>query len=315
MARFFWSLWRQVANIKSLIPILNQRAITTIFCNIEEVIELSQQLFNQLSERIEQNKVEITFEVLIKTMGMKMLRVYQTYMSNYLNALTELRENKITNSAFREWLKKTQKDPKLNYKKLEDFLIMPVQRVPRYLLLAKEIQKETGTANDDAAGLEKMVAALTIVIEKINKAQQEAQKNFVKKNKRTVQIKEAALMTVKGNKNPRNFVKYIITVFKGDRIHCIIGRTFEQFIDLCDTVRLEKKDAKMPKFPQRRKVLKNSTNFSVVIKRAVKLTKFLNQLLASNDFGRLPILQEFLHPVLAYNKFGTKYTVFDDSVQ
>jgi len=67
-------------------------------------------------------------------------RSYQPYMEGYDVAVARMGELRETNRAFAEWLELAQKCENLS---LESFLIMPVQRLPRYLLLLEELKRNT----------------------------------------------------------------------------------------------------------------------------------------------------------------------------
>lgn len=61
-----------------------------------------------------------------------MMKIYTQYISNFSNSLECLREldQEVT---FREWRQGVEYE--LHGKRLPSYLIMPIQRIPRYLLL------------------------------------------------------------------------------------------------------------------------------------------------------------------------------------
>lgn len=62
-----------------------------------------------------------------------MMKIYTQYISNYAQSLETLRELEHNNIKFREW--KQGVEHELGGKRLPSYLIMPVQRIPRYVLL------------------------------------------------------------------------------------------------------------------------------------------------------------------------------------
>jgi len=110
-----------------------------VFHNVEDIFKLSEQLTADLEE--------ITLEkVLTTAVGSTLLhyaplfRIYQSYLENYDDAvrvLTQLRKDK---PDFDFFCKLQEKCEGLS---LESFLIMPVQRLPRYLLLLSELIKRS----------------------------------------------------------------------------------------------------------------------------------------------------------------------------
>jgi hypothetical protein len=55
----------------------------------------------------------------------------------------------IYNRKFSDFIEKTEKDPRLQNQKLEAFLILPVQRIPRYRLLLEQLLKYTPEDHPD----------------------------------------------------------------------------------------------------------------------------------------------------------------------
>jgi len=83
---------------------------------------------------------------------------FQDY-APYVNSFTEisrlvhkLMEQK---SDFRAWIMEQRKLPRVADKYLIDFLIMPVQRIPRYSLLLRELVKATPAEHPDYLGKKK----------------------------------------------------------------------------------------------------------------------------------------------------------------
>lgn len=121
-----------------------------VFHNVEDIFKLSEQLSADLEE--------ITLEkVLTTAVGSTLLhyaplfRIYQSYLENYDDAvrvLTQLRKDK---PDFDFFCKLQEKCEGLS---LESFLIMPVQRLPRYLLLLGELIKRSQEASSSSASLD-----------------------------------------------------------------------------------------------------------------------------------------------------------------
>ncbi|KAF2073947.1 hypothetical protein CYY_004734 [Polysphondylium violaceum] len=127
---------------------LTQSDISTLFSNIEPLLVVSKDLLIKLKYRFtlpeeQQNIGELYIE---KSKEMKM---YIVYINNYDRAIDELK-------------KIEDKHPKL-FKNLQDsykysldirsLLIMPVQRIPRYELLFREILKNTSPSHYDYQNL------------------------------------------------------------------------------------------------------------------------------------------------------------------
>ena len=137
-------------------PLLEAKDLHIIFHNIEDLYKLSENLYLDLEE--------VTLEkVLTSQIGTTLLhyapqfRIYQTYLENYDDAVKVLGQVRKERPEFDFFCKLQEKCEGMS---LESFLIMPVQRLPRYLLLLQELIKrsESATSISDSS-LADMLAA------------------------------------------------------------------------------------------------------------------------------------------------------------
>ena len=104
-------------------------------------------------------------------------KMYSIYLNNYENAVVTSRELRqtvrhagpvkvmqvkylnhfvwIQNLLFEHTLSRAENDPRVGGLKLRDYLILPVQRIPRYKLLIRELLKHTPVDHSDFESLEK----------------------------------------------------------------------------------------------------------------------------------------------------------------
>jgi ankyrin repeat protein len=80
--------------------------------------------------------------------------MYTQYINNQDRALDTLSELRQKNKKFAKFLQKQQRDPRCHGNHIDSFLILPVQRVPRYKLLLAELLKNTDSSHADAEKLE-----------------------------------------------------------------------------------------------------------------------------------------------------------------
>jgi RhoGEF domain len=80
-------------------------------------------------------------------------QAYPPYVNNYVRAHKLLEGRTETNEELRVWLYKTRKNPGVNHKDLDDFLINPVQRMPRYVMLVRELLEHTWDDHPDYGAL------------------------------------------------------------------------------------------------------------------------------------------------------------------
>jgi len=104
------------------------------------------------------------------------LATYQTYCNNYEAAAATLCALKAdTNGAFARFLGRAQQSPRCEGLTLESLLIQPVQRIPRYLLLLRELRKHTPPGSADIAKLDAAIATVARLATKVNDAKGDAQ--------------------------------------------------------------------------------------------------------------------------------------------
>lgn len=99
-------------------------------------------------------------------------KMYTQYCSNYNTALELVNKLCDENSRFRAFIKKTEAK---TMKKFLDFLILPVQRVPRYVLLLEVLIKYTDDSHPDFENLKKAYDEAKIAAGAINKKLEESQ--------------------------------------------------------------------------------------------------------------------------------------------
>ena len=139
--------------------------------NIEVLLNVNSTLLSSLEQRSQEWPkiwVEDIFDRIIPY-----LRLYTTYVNNYPNAVDALRRLQ-DHSAFAEKLRDLERSPMLNNLHLKDFLILPVQRVPRYVMLLADLYKHTPEEDQHYAGLGNTVARMQELALSINQSSLEA---------------------------------------------------------------------------------------------------------------------------------------------
>eukprot|EP00003_Mantamonas_plastica_P005724 TRINITY_DN1466_c0_g1_i12.p1 TRINITY_DN1466_c0_g1~~TRINITY_DN1466_c0_g1_i12.p1 ORF type:complete len:1222 (-),score=469.78 TRINITY_DN1466_c0_g1_i12:54-3719(-) len=130
--------------------------VELMFSNMEDLIALNSALLARFEERLEEWTPSAPMSDIFLDV-MEDLQVYAPYYSNYNLAsdkVAELREN---SPAFVEFLLECKNNPEANGLDLSSFLIMPVQRIPRYNLLLRDFIKPTIESHPDMENL--MLAA------------------------------------------------------------------------------------------------------------------------------------------------------------
>ena len=124
--------------------------------------------FNEMfSKELRESGPDEVGKVFLKFLSF--LKIYSDYASDYQTALNNY--NRLTREspslAAKLEERKTNSPSKLRF---EDYIIMPVQRVPRYLLLLGELIKHTANTHDDYQSLVTSERAISEIVTSINEA-------------------------------------------------------------------------------------------------------------------------------------------------
>eukprot|EP01100_Stratorugosa_tubuloviscum_P012889 TRINITY_DN625_c0_g1_i1.p1 TRINITY_DN625_c0_g1~~TRINITY_DN625_c0_g1_i1.p1 ORF type:complete len:780 (+),score=334.84 TRINITY_DN625_c0_g1_i1:1-2340(+) len=125
--------------------------VATLFSNAETIRNCNTTLKNQLtdvkykcdSKENSSDKTDSTLSIGNIFLNLApYLKLYTIYVNNYPSAIQVLEKLK-QNSNFISWLKSTEDSSSKSGLSLSDYLIMPVQQVPRYVLLLQDLLKNT----------------------------------------------------------------------------------------------------------------------------------------------------------------------------
>ena len=125
-------------------PLKDSKIIThqqqlTLFSDIETIHELNLTFLSDLQQSIHQNDIAMGGQFIKFTPYFKM---YQNYMNKYQKAIVLLPQLLSKNKKFKEFCDTARLS--CNNQQLQSFLILPIQRMPRYNLSLTEIIKNTG---------------------------------------------------------------------------------------------------------------------------------------------------------------------------
>jgi hypothetical protein len=97
---------------------------------------------------------------------------YEEYTVHYYVAIERV-QTCSSNPRFRQWLDEKQ----AGGASLQSYLIMPIQRLARYVLLLRQMRKFTLEPHADCKALDEAVALMTVVVGAINEAERTADTN------------------------------------------------------------------------------------------------------------------------------------------
>jgi len=76
---------------------------------------------------------------------------YTAYVNNFDNAVAQIAKLKQTIPKFKQILEKGEKNPKCHLQDLPSLMLNPIQRIPRYSLLLKDLIKRSYPGRDPTA--------------------------------------------------------------------------------------------------------------------------------------------------------------------
>ncbi|EKX48904.1 hypothetical protein GUITHDRAFT_68382, partial [Guillardia theta CCMP2712] len=113
-----------------------------------------------------------------------LLKLYQRYVSHYERASQCYFESKEKVKEFALFLEKAQMNHESSVLSLDSYLIMPVQRIPRYKLLLEEILKYTP---EDAEDYEDLRRALNLISEQADQCNEATRRRENTEKLRSIQ--------------------------------------------------------------------------------------------------------------------------------
>lgn len=148
-------------------PILAKEEIIQVFITISDICDLAQRLYSDLKPLFYSQTLLSPKLPEILAVYTPFLRMYITYVNNYERALADLqnlRESRPNVEAFFSFCERCEGSM------LADYMIMPVQRVPRYLMLLKGILDNTAPTEPMYTLLHKVVNDIGQVADQINES-------------------------------------------------------------------------------------------------------------------------------------------------
>jgi len=158
-------------------PILSREEIRDIFFSLEVIHKVNAFFLEKLDGRVNINKGTI-HDVVIADLFEELasqLKAYSQYVNNYDIAVRTFSKCLQTKPEFNKFIQECYGRPELKFRDVFDFLIQPVQRVPRYVLLLTELHKYTPKEHASSSKLKRALVKMKNVTTKLNEAKREAE--------------------------------------------------------------------------------------------------------------------------------------------
>uniref|UniRef100_A0A8D2GGG2 Rho guanine nucleotide exchange factor 17 n=1 Tax=Theropithecus gelada TaxID=9565 RepID=A0A8D2GGG2_THEGE len=218
--------------------------VDEIFDQIPELLEHHEQFLEQVRHCVHtwhaQQKVGA---LLVQSFSKDVLvNIYSAYIDNFLNAKDAVRVAKEARPAFLKFLEQSMRENK-EKQALSDLMIKPVQRIPRYELLVKDLLKHTPEDHPDHPLLLEAQRNIKQVAERINKGVRSAEE--AERHARVLQEIEAHIEGMEDLQAPlRRFLRQEMVI----EVKAISGkkdRSLFLFTDLIVCTTLKRKSGSL----------------------------------------------------------------------
>eukprot|EP00027_Filamoeba_sp_ATCC50430_P016850 CAMPEP_0168571736 /NCGR_PEP_ID=MMETSP0413-20121227/17521_1 /TAXON_ID=136452 /ORGANISM="Filamoeba nolandi, Strain NC-AS-23-1" /LENGTH=753 /DNA_ID=CAMNT_0008604661 /DNA_START=30 /DNA_END=2291 /DNA_ORIENTATION=+ len=170
---YYNPLKEAIANKK---PIIDDTQLKTIFSDIVLIHSLNEQLLKELKPIVENwSPNKCLGQIFIKIMDF--LKIYSGYIQNF-NASLDCIHQCSKKEKFEKFLLQAKEQTE-NKMDLPSFLIMPVQRIPRYNLLLKDLLKRTWSDHPDYEALTQASQKADKIAEYLNEMKRLAEEQTV----------------------------------------------------------------------------------------------------------------------------------------
>ena len=163
--------------------ILSKEETSSLFGEIPSILSIQQQLLHDNLEKLIEDDTNSKGKLERRKRGLTVaskevagtfkmfapaFQLYSKFVVQFDSSIAFLTMAREKRKSLSRFLEKCRKNERCNGLTLESYLIMPVQRVPRYKMLLSELLKHTNPTKNDYADLKAAVQAVSDVAIKIN---------------------------------------------------------------------------------------------------------------------------------------------------
>lgn len=152
--------------------------MSAIFSNFVDILHISSALLGTLQSKGSWHEIlpQTQASSRIETIGHifcefgHYFKMYKTYCRTFQASVMAFEFETQNNRAFHDFLQVPSRMIQLGNMTLQDYLLLPVQRIPRYRLLLQELLKWTPASHQEYADLEKSLRLISEIASSINEA-------------------------------------------------------------------------------------------------------------------------------------------------
>jgi len=154
-------------------PPITSNQLNILLFQIKDLIMTNSKLLNPIYQVVRKwNKSSSVGHVFIARSSD--LTMYTDYVNNYEHALKTYHIC-MRSAEFRDVIARIQQAQERRSLELTDLLITPIQRIPRYPLLLRELLKYTDSDHDDYPNIQKAIESMDKIAQIINQRKKESE--------------------------------------------------------------------------------------------------------------------------------------------
>ncbi|THH02546.1 hypothetical protein EW145_g6732 [Phellinidium pouzarii] len=153
----------------SMLSLLDEKEITVVFANIEDLLLVNTTFLSSLEERQKECRLYIDNIGDLLDRHMVSMGVYADYCVNQANAIKVLQSIRESRPEVSAHLQRLREDPAVRNLDLSSYLLAPMQRITRYPLLIRQVLNHT-EVEIDRKGINSALESVERVLNYINEA-------------------------------------------------------------------------------------------------------------------------------------------------
>ncbi|EJU02996.1 hypothetical protein DACRYDRAFT_99426 [Dacryopinax primogenitus] len=153
-------------------PLVTRDDLTAIFSNFVDIWNLHRALLLGLTEAVSPPPSQAVSPPLSSVMRAHLpyLSMYKLFVANFPSSMSTVSHLQSTSPPFRSWLAEREKDPRCRAMGLVAWLLTCVQRVPRYLLLLKDLVTYSDPHEEETEQLRRVFVMVSKTAETLDRA-------------------------------------------------------------------------------------------------------------------------------------------------
>ncbi|KZT53222.1 hypothetical protein CALCODRAFT_60388 [Calocera cornea HHB12733] len=154
-------------------PLVTRDDLNAMFSNFIDIWNLHRAILRSLTEAVSpSDPIQPVPPALSYVMRSHFpyLSMYRPFVANFPSAMSTISHLQATSPVFRAWLADREKDPKCGHMTLVAWLLTCVQRVPRYLLLLKDLVACSDPTDDETEQLRRVFVMVSKTAETLDRA-------------------------------------------------------------------------------------------------------------------------------------------------